>query len=381
MPTIWRFLLGHYLMVLSLCLVAFIAILLTLRLDEIAQFAALGASSPHLLKFIVYQIPYILPVAIPISALISTVILMQRLSNSYELTALRACGYSLAHIAAPLLLMAFLLCTVSFALISEVATHSQLMKRSLKREIKALNPLILLQNEKLSRLQGIYAHAQGGLKSGEEAKELVIARYNSSADAIDVLLVEQLAAKDDAITAHHATLMTSTMGKTGKQTIIENAADVVLPTWDLSQLLGRSAEWYPKDDYLKLSLLRARIAEYRTALAEAYQRGASPKEIKKITHDLNACYSEAIRRTSLSLSVFSFTLIGIAFGMRASPRQLRRGLLWIIGLAMLFLICFFTAKSLHRHCYLSITLYSVPHLIIIASCWRALNRLSAGRVA
>ena len=83
MPTIWRFLLGHYLMVLSLCLVAFIAILLTLRLDEIAQFAALGASSPHLLKFVLYQIPYILPLSMPLSALISTVILMQRLSSSY----------------------------------------------------------------------------------------------------------------------------------------------------------------------------------------------------------------------------------------------------------------------------------------------------------
>jgi lipopolysaccharide export system permease protein len=381
MPTVWRFLLNHYLMVLSLCLVAFIAILLTLRLDEIAQFAALGANSPHLLKFVAYQIPYILPVAIPISALISTVILMQRLSSSYELTALRACGYSLAHIAAPLLLMAFLLSTISFALISEVSTHSQLMKRSLKREIKALNPLVLLQNEKLSRLQGIYAHAEGGLKSGEEAEDLVIARYNRSTDAIDLLLVKKVLSEDEAILAHHATLISSSKGSTERQTIIENAESVILPTWDLSQLLGRSSEWYPKDDYLKLSLLRARIAEYRTEIAAAEARGASPKEIKKITHSLQACYSEAIRRASLSLSVLSFTLIGIAFGTRSSPRQLKRGLLWIVGLATLFLVCFFTAKSLHHHCYTSMALYTAPHIVIIACCWRSLHRLSAGRLA
>ena len=75
MPIFWRYLLIHFLKVFCLCVVAFIAILLTMRLDEIASLMTLGAGVTELVWFTLQQIPYILPIAIPISALISSMLL------------------------------------------------------------------------------------------------------------------------------------------------------------------------------------------------------------------------------------------------------------------------------------------------------------------
>ncbi len=383
MPTVWRFLLGQYLKVLALCVISFVAVLLTTRMDEIAQFASLGASLPYLLRFILFQIPYILPIAIPISALISTIILMQRLSDSSELTALRACGYSLAHVATPLLLMAALLSIANFYIISELATHSHLMKRVLKREIKALNPLILLQNEKLTRLKGIYAQADGGFKSGEQAHDLIIALYNKRSKGIDLLMASELSTIDVALFGRNVTLIS---GLKSKETdgqdrlVIENAATFTFPTWDLSLFMGRGA-WTPKDDYLKMSLLRLRTQEYSGEITDAIEQGHSKKIISKLKKKLGGCYSEIVRRLSLAIAVFSFTLMGIAFGTNVSPRHMQKGIFWVLGLSAAYLMCFFTAKSLHTYCSASLTLYMLPHLVIIGLCCQALRRISQGREA
>ncbi len=381
MPTVWRFLLGQYLKVLVLCVVSFVAVLLTTRMDEIAQFASLGASFPYLLRFILFQIPYILPIAIPISALISTMILMQRLSGSYELTALRACGYSLAHVATPMLLMASALSIGNFYIISEVATHSHLMKRVLKREIKALNPLVLLQNEKLTRLKGIYAHAEGGFKSGDVAKNVLIASYDRRNQGIDLSLLSELTSTNASLSGKNLTLISTIKGESGSdenRLLVENAATLILPTWDLGFLLGRGA-WQPKDDYLKMALLRSRIQDYRLELASAELLQLPIKTVQKLNQKLDACYSEIARRLSLAIAVFSFTFMGLAFGTHISPRQISHGLIWVIALSTTYLMCFFSAKSLHGHCYVALALYLLPHVLIIACSCRALSRVSQGR--
>ena len=81
MPILWRFLIIKFLKVFSFSVLAFIAILLTLRLEEIAHFASIDSGKGYLFWFILYQIPYILPVAIPLSCLISSLLLVQENRN------------------------------------------------------------------------------------------------------------------------------------------------------------------------------------------------------------------------------------------------------------------------------------------------------------
>lgn len=369
MPIIWRFLLKQYSKVLLLCIVSFIAILLTTRLDEIAQFTALGASSPYVLKFISYQIPYILPVAIPIASLISTTILMQRLSASCELTALRACGYSLLHIATPLLLMAAVLSMGNFYIISEMTTHSHLMKKVLRREIKSLNPLVLLQNEKLARMRGIYAHVEGGLAMGEQASNLIVASFDSHQKDLNLVFAKNLTSTFESVQAEQVTMIFPR--KNSDRLLIENAERVSFPLPDLSQLFG-GADLCPKDDHLKLSLLLQRAGEYRQTL-----RTSPSIPLRK---QLKALYSEIVRRLSLSLSIFTFTLIAIAFSIHLTPRQMYRGLIWISLLSTGLLLSYFTAKSLHSEFTIAISLYLLPHPLIALLCYRTLKRFNRGQI-
>lgn len=119
MPIIWRYLLSQYLKVLLFCSAAFVLLLLTLRLEEIAHFATLGPQGLYIFLYIYYQIPYILPIALPISALIAAIILFRRLSRLHELTAMRAAGLPLTAILTPLLIAAGFLSAANFYIVSK----------------------------------------------------------------------------------------------------------------------------------------------------------------------------------------------------------------------------------------------------------------------
>jgi lipopolysaccharide export system permease protein len=174
-PVVWRYLLSNYFKVLILCVFAFIAMLLTTRLDEIAHFAALGPEGLLILTFALNQIPYVLPIALPIACLISTILLIQRLSRTHELTALRAAGLGINEILAPILIAATFLAATNFFIVSELATHSHLTTSLLKNELRAVNPLLLLHNKHLMKLKGIFFNTLGPSKLGESSNELIIA--------------------------------------------------------------------------------------------------------------------------------------------------------------------------------------------------------------
>ncbi len=104
MPTLWRYLILQYLKVLTLSVIAFVIVLLTLRLDEIAHFATLGAEGYFILLFTLFQIPYILPIALSYFSFNLLSYLNRSLSSRQELTAIRASGFSFKEIFSPILL-------------------------------------------------------------------------------------------------------------------------------------------------------------------------------------------------------------------------------------------------------------------------------------
>src|SRR5579872_4338640 len=114
MPILWRYALQSYLRVFSLSISTFIAVLIVARFKEIARFTALSGDWLKTGLYIVYQIPAILPIAIPISALIASLLLFQRLSRTFELTALRASGLSFRSILSPILFCSLLLTFFNF---------------------------------------------------------------------------------------------------------------------------------------------------------------------------------------------------------------------------------------------------------------------------
>jgi len=213
MPILWRYLLGQYFNVLILCTLSFIVILLTTRLEDIVRFATLGANGLAIFWFALYQIPYILPLALPISCLISAILLVQRLSSTYEITALRSSGISLFNVILPLLMAAAPLSIVNFYIVSEMATDSHLKTGLIKSELRSVNPLLLLQNKHLMRMKGIYFDILGTSKMGDSASDCILAMPNKSNNRLNLMLSKLMKVTPDQFICENVTLVTSLASK------------------------------------------------------------------------------------------------------------------------------------------------------------------------
>jgi lipopolysaccharide export system permease protein len=374
---IWRYLLSQYIKVLSLSLVAFIAVLLTTRLDDIAHFASLGAQGLYVLKFTMHQVPYILPIAIPVSALISSLLLIQRLSSSHELTAMRAAGLSISSILSPILVFASYLAVFNFYMVSEVATESHLATNTLKSELRQVNPLLVLHNKHMMRLKGIYFDSLGESKVGETASDVLLAMPGKGDNPINLMVAKNLHSSDTDFSGSAVTYISSIKSDDGRQfdhLMIENMAKSITSINDFSQMLQKKI-FNINNDHLRLGLLLTKISEEKERLMSPQE---TPEEIKVIKRNINRAYTEIIRRLSIGIAAFTFTLMGLSFGASISRHQSGRGVLYLIALAALYLVCFFVAKSIEYQFMASLILYLVPHAIIVFFSILNLNRLSRG---
>ncbi len=380
MLVLWRFLIGHFLKVTALCVTAFIAVLLTMRLDEIAHVASLGAQASDIALFALHQIPYIFPIALPIACLISSMILVNRLSKTHELTALRGSGMGLKTIFFPLLLTAAFLAMVNFAIVSEVATQSHLATNTLKSQLRAVNPLLLLHNKHLMRLKGVYFKAMGPSRVGEFASDVILAMPNKHNDRIFVITAKQLTAHPTAFVGKGITLLSVLNGDQSEQfdpILIENIEQSSTDVVDFADLLQKQGTKI-NGDYLRMAMLSVRLRQQHDALAQARQEGKPSDEIKELRYQYHSTVSELMRRISVSLAVFTFTLMGCAFGMSIGRQHSHRSLYIVIALATLFVVAFFTAKGLDRYGVTASLLYLVPHGVIILASVIFLNRITKG---
>lgn len=379
-PIVWRFLQSQYLKVMGFCLIAFTVILLTTRLDDIAHFAALDASITIIFLFVLYQIPYILPIAIPISCLISAILLVQQLSRTHELTALRACGFSLKDLMIPILLVSAFIALANFYIVSELTTSSHFSTSLWKSELRSINPLLLLRNKHLMHAKGAFFDAMGDSRLGESASQVVMAIPNKSHERIDLFIAGQLRAEDELFLGENVSLVT-TIGTGEKedfdQLVVENVEKLQTTAMDFSQLLQRKA-WDVKNDHLRMELLLSRLREEKRTLKKAVLEDHPQEEQQSVKKNIRRCYSEIIRRLSVAFAAFTFTLMGASFGISISRNRSYLSLFYVIGLVSMYLVAYFMAKAMDHRLVASILIYTIPHLIFIALSIWVLKRISKG---
>lgn len=374
MPILWRYLLGQYLKVLFFCVIAFIAVLLTTRLDEIAHFATLGAEGRYVLLFTLYQVPYILPIALPISCLISAIILVQNLSTTHEITALRASGMALSNILAPILFAAAFLSLGNFYVVSEMATHSHLSTNILKTELRAVNPLLILNNKHLMRLKGVFYDITGASHLGEFASNAILAMPNKDNSRINVMLAQNLEASEKAFIGTGMTMISSINSDNQEHfdhVMIENIGNATTAIKDFSQILQKRV-WTLNNDHLQMPLLLARLQEQKQEL----NNPASDQKVHQ--RNISRAYTEVIRRLSVALAVFTFTLMGAAFGISISRNRSNYAIFFVVGLAAFYLIAYFAGKGVDHKLIPSALLYTVPHVVIIGLSMWMLHRATKG---
>ena len=364
MPLAWRYLLRSYFQVFFLCVIGFIAVLLVTRFQEIAKFASASGSISSIALYTLYQIPYILPLAVPISCLISAMILFQKLSNSHELTAFRACGMGLNAIATPLVLAGIILSFSNFVISSEVAPYSRGLSRQMVYELIAKNPLVIMQKDTVIKLSGAYVDMKS-YKEGQIANEVLLVTKNTSTGSLGLMLAKELSLKEDILYGTDVTFISSIDPKKEgvyDHLVVENQQSMNTKASNLTQHM-QTAEWLKNNDYLPLKLLIAKN------LLEKSKENFWGKSIG----------IEITKRVSIGLAAFTFTMIGLCYGMEIGRQKRKKGTFWAFGLAAFFMVSFVATRSLKHSPAIACLAYLVPHPIILFFCLKNMRNLARGK--
>lgn len=358
-PILWRYTLQGYLRIFSLSVFCFLSILVVSRFKIIARFAALSSDWGKTAWFVLYQLPLILPMAIPISALIGSLLLFQRLSQSCELTALRAAGLSLKTLIAPLLLASIFLSFLNFSICAEISPFCRRETQTLLYQETTENPLLLLQRQQLIKIK----HAYLKMKPKEEsraAKDFLLIAYNESNQRLSLITAKQLWldaqelwGSDVALVSH----LYSDNENAFDPLIIENQALMSTEAPLLSLAMKKNR---PR---LEANALNLRMLQLRA---------------QQPTKQGRAAHVEIFRRISVSLGVFSLTLLGCAFGILSGRNPSKKNLVTVLCLTLFLLISYFLGKEFKSAPYVALLAFFIPHALIWTASLFQLKKVSKG---
>jgi lipopolysaccharide export system permease protein len=358
-PILWRYTVLSYLRVFTLSVCTFMAVLIVSRFKDIAQFTALSSGLGETALFIVYQFPLILPMAIPISALIASLLLFQSLSRTQELTALRASGLSLPAILAPLLALSLLLSALNFFIAAEVSPFYFRESKTLLHKETSENPLLLVQRQRFVKIKNTYLNMKVK-NEGKTAKDLILIAYSGSNQRLNLFSARQMNIEKEILRGRDLAIISYLNGDEESSfdpLIIENQALMSTAAPVLSAALKKHR---PR---LELNALSLRMLQVRVS------QGGKQAKIARI---------EIFRRATLSLAVFSFTLLGCAFGIEEARNPSKKGIFISLFLVLILLLSYLLGKELKTYPFLVPPSLLLPHFLIGSLSFFKLRRLSKG---
>ncbi len=392
LPTLWRYFLVQYIKVFSLSFFGFLAILLSMRLEDFAHFLSLGADLPATLLYLIYQIPYVLQIALPISSLIASLYLFQKLSQTSALTSLRAAGISLLEIIAPLILFSITLALITFYLVLDVSANSHKHAKELEFQLRSMNPLALMHNSRAMEEKGFNVDMKGSLQRDGKATDFIMAIRNNDSEKIALFLAKKMRVEGDKIIGTNLAFISSFENAKANNEgaklegtkleeanhfdhlVIENSKENIIQLEDLSKAVNTKRLRLSNDD-MKLALLVAKKNDMQTKVEEKKFLGQSKRYVGRL---LTRVQTEILRRISLSLSIVTFALLGVAFGTTFSRTHSRKRLLYALLLTSFFLLCFLGAKGMEGNVEPASVLYFLPHIVLIALSCQRLLRMQKG---
>ncbi|PCI95078.1 hypothetical protein COB11_03100 [Candidatus Aerophobetes bacterium] len=360
MPLLWRYLLKDYLKILLLSTFVFVCILLVMRAQEIARFAILSSEGIGVFLFILYQIPYILPFALCISTLIASMLTMQTLTTSHEITAFRCAGATLSSLLSPILLASLFLCIANFMIISELAPKCKLSSSTLLYETASSNPLILFRKNKFLKIKDSYVD-MNFTDNDDLAENVIFAFKDSSSSKLSLILAKSLKLAGKELIGSDLSLFSNLQTKKNyDDLLLENQKQMTIDAGKISALLQKSKQQI-KFEHLSTKYL---------LLKRKLDRGT--KKTRK------EYFFEVSKRAFFTFSPFTFTLLGLSFGLQIG-RKLNRSKMAKVSLLILFIfVCYLLAKAMHKSPPLALVIFILPHPVIFAICKLRLKKIEKG---
>jgi lipopolysaccharide export system permease protein len=330
-------------------------------MKDIAEFASVTSNGSSVFLFSLYQIPHILPQAIPIACVISSMLLFQRMSTTYEMTALRAAGFSLRRILYPVLMLAFLLSLLNFTLACKIAPLAKLATKTLLSKSSANNPFFIFNKISQGRFTNSYVE-MGALKEGKKAQDVIFVMNNRSNKRLGIITAKELKIENELLKGKDVSIISSVDAKLDDgfdHLVIENQTYMETKASNFSDIFS-SKKGYAGIDFLSLKDLLVKASLQNKSLFST------------------ATGLEIARRLSISWTPLIFTLMGAAFGMELGRRKTKKGLILAILLSVFYLCCFVAAKSMKGSPYIGWIIFFLPYPIIILLSFRFIRNFSKG---
>lgn len=356
MSILWKFFLKAYFRVFSLSVTTFLAILFILRFKEIARFSALSGNWTTTALFTLCQFPLILPIAIPISAFMASFLLMQRLSQTSELTAFRSCSFSFKSLFAPLFFASLFIALTNFWLSAEIAPFCYRKSKSMLLKKTSTNPLIFLQRQQLGKLKHSYLSVKIE-DEGKKASNLFLLSYNARNERLNLLWASHLSIQNKDLMGEDVALITyyPTSLENFDSLVIENHAALATKAAHISQFLKKR---HNRTEGAGLSFKKILLS---------YQL-----DKKK------ASLVEIFRRSSLAAAVFSFTLLGFAFGIENNRLPSRRATISALFLLFLLLVSYLATKEFKKVPLLAFSFTAMTHALIWGLSLLRMHKVNKG---
>ncbi len=379
-PVLWRYAIRNYLKIFTLSVGSIVLVLIVSRFKEIAHFAVLSADWPKTVLFTLYQIPFILPMALPLSALLASFLLLQKMSRFHEIAALRAAGFGLRHILAPLMFLGGLLSLLNFSLSAQIAPHC--IRESLKilYQDAPPNPLVLLQRRKLLKHKNIYIQLQ---EKEDRVTDLLLIARNGSNHRLELISAGCLQMEDHQLIGKKMALVSHLHGT--RSSLVNSEALKNLPNLTACRITSDSLEFDPLfiENQTTMSMAATALSAFLTksppkTTIRSLDFRMLPRAYNHDKKKAKAAFSELLRRCSLSLAVFSFTFLGCAFGFESEKSHSKKGLYIMLFLALLLLSSYFLGKGLRSNSILAAVSIFFPHFVIWFASLTRLRRIAKG---
>ena len=196
MSIVSRLVVAYFFRILGLCCGAFIGIYLLVDFfEKVDRFIDYGAGLNEYLTYLGHSIPFIFVQILPLAILTSMVLTLGGLSRTNEMTAMRACGISLARITRPLLVIIVLLSGL------QLLAHEYLVPWN----VRTLNELVEVKLR--GREQIRLAHSKVWYRSGSQIINIdLVQTREQRLRGVTIFEIEQGARIVRRIDAHEAEL-------------------------------------------------------------------------------------------------------------------------------------------------------------------------------
>ncbi len=331
-PKLWTYLSLFFLRIFCLCLFSFICLLIVIRAQQIAKFAAISSSYGDVFFFILYQLPYILPFATSLSVLMGSYMLTKHLSSSRELTTLRSCGISIKKTLIPIFIILFYISLLNFYMISEL---SPVAKRESKDLVSSTFNHIskeAFKNEGFFKKFGLTAIIN------HETKTLIGGYSTQDHDPMTLIIAEKMSVSENNLILDDLTLITS-----------KKENNLTIETIN------------------KSSIELSQIGSFNSKKRAFSYEDLKGKEclIHLITRSFDKIgVFEILKRTFFLLTPISFGFLGLGYGLTIGREPKSR--YFSLTLLTIFLFSsYFIGKSLDHHPLWAGMTFIIPQLIVI----------------